>query len=217
MKKKKIFISLTGMSGSGKTTLFNNLREIYSSDKSLKVGFMFEGARTILTSDMKNFDLSKYLNDWDSLSSEDKKDFELWQSKLCLNFRENLDRCVDADIIISDRSPIDQLVYYLLQCGDKNHPMYDNILNMVSKVSSEYHNVAIVLDTPLNDVQKNLKLDIGHHYTEKLYDLLNEKLMFYNVIKELNFLDNLYFFSGNDPELSRKVVSAISDIISGGK
>lgn len=217
MNKNKIFISLTGMSGSGKTTLFNNLRDIYNLDTKHKVGFMFEGARTILNSDMKNFDLSKYLNDWNSLSPEDKKDFELWQSKLCLNFRENLDKCSDADIIISDRSPIDQLVYYLLQCGDKSHPMYDNILNMVSKVSSEYYNVVIMLDTPINDVQKNLKLDIGHHYTEKLYDLLNEKLMFYNVIKELNFLDKLYFFSGNDPKLTKKIVTAIEDNFKNGE
>lgn len=210
---KKLFVSLTGMSGSGKTTLFNNLKNIYITDQSHKVGFMYEGARQILTTDMIGFDLSKYLSDWGSLTKEDKLKFELWQSKLCLNFRENLDRCKDSEIIISDRSPVDQLIYYLLQCGDKKSPMYDNIMTMLAKINTEFNHVLIYLDTPLDKVQNNLKLDIGHHYTDEFYNLLSEKTMFTNVIKEIDSVSKVYIVNGNDNNVNNDVVNIISENI----
>ena len=209
MKKKKLFVSLTGMSGSGKTTLFNNLKEVFTIDNKYKVGFMYEGARQILTHDMVGFDLSKYLKPWNELSENDKVQYELWQSKLCLNFRENLDACKDAELIISDRSPVDQLVYYLLQCDDKNSPMYNNIMTMLAKVNSEYNHILIYMDTPLDKVQENLKMDIGHHYTDEFYNLLNEKTMFTNVIKEIDSLSKVYIVNGNDDHVNSDVMKII--------
>lgn len=216
MKKKKIFISITGMSGAGKTTLVNSLRNYYNKKSErgtpLKIAFMEEGARDILKNDLPNLDLSKYLTTpFNQLTDVDRAKYEVWQAKLCENFNNKLDQVGDVDIIISDRSPVDQLVYYLIQYGDKTSQMYDNITTMISAIATAYSNWMIFLDTPIDQVMSNMKTDSGHHYTEDLFNLLQEKSMFLQVIKELDFLDTIMIMNGNSPDKLLRVIDLIKE------
>jgi energy-coupling factor transporter ATP-binding protein EcfA2 len=204
MNRQKI--ALTGPSGSGKTTLAKHISEV------MGYPFISTSAGDILTIEDKSILKEKYLYEGKghenviSLSSRIPS-FGLDFQNMVANARGSI--ILNNDGFIIDRSPIDNLVYFMLQCSHNQSPKVFEIFREYCRKIIKELDIIIWVRTCSDSVEDN-KSRIPNIHFQRMVDSLFKYAIEEHFFLELkDFNPEFYVIDTWDWEYRKNIIKEI--------